>query len=179
MKTAKYTAYGALVGLCIGLLLSFIADCGASFNCAGTWIEAFFGCGDATCASGCQEFISDPIVRNCILYSTIICTVIGGTYGAFQTLQDKNAVKYEMELKRSASAKKQRATWAGEVKQKALNVNNTCSKNKASVEQLVSTSYKSSTQMADIMNELTKVAEKQGKVDSLAEELSKRGGASV
>ena len=58
-------------------------------------------------------------------------------------------------------------------------MNNTCSRNKTSDKPLVSTTYKANAQMTEIMNELTKVAEKQGKVDSLAEELSKKGGASV
>lgn len=109
----------------------------------------------------------------------MICAAIGGAYGAFQTLQEKNAAQKAAELEQSASAKRQRVTWASEIKQKALNVNNTCSRNKTSDKPLVSTTYKANAQMTEIMNELTKVAEKQGKVDSLAEELSKKGGVSV
>lgn len=179
MKTIKYAAQGALIGLCIGLVLSFFVGCEAACSCTEDWINAFFGFGNATCAGGCQEFTSDPAVRNCILYSTLICAVIGGAYGAFQTLQDKNAAKKAAELEQSASAKKQRVTWASEVKQKALNVNNTCTKNKSTDKPLVNTTYKANAQMTDIMNELTKVAEKQGKVDALSEELSKEGGTSV
>ena len=179
MKIVKYTAYGALIGLCIGLVLSFFVGCVAACSCSEEWIDAFFGCGNATCASGCQEFTSDPIVRNCILYSTLICAAIGGAYGAFQTVQEKIASQIAAELEQSASAKRQRVSWASEIKLKALNVNNTCSRNKTSDKPLVSTTYKANAQMTEIMNELTKVAEKQGKVDSLAEELSKKGGVSV
>lgn len=178
MKIAKYALYGALTGLCIGLVLSFFVGCEAMCSCTEDWIDAFFGCGNATCSSGCQEFTNDPAVRNCMLYSTLISTGIGAIYGLFLTLQDKNAAQKAAELERSASAKKQRATWASEVKQNALNVNNTCSRNKTSDKPLVSTTYKANTQMAEIINELTNIAEKQGKIDALAEELSKKGGIS-
>lgn len=179
MKTGKYTAYGALIGLCIGLVLSFFAGCEAVCSCTGEWIDAFLGCGDATCAGGCQRFTSDPIVQGCILYSTLIGAIVGGAYGFFQTLQDKNEALKTSELERIESAKKQRVAWASEVKQKALTVNNTCSRNKAMDKPLVSTTYKANDQMIEIMNELTQVVEKQGLVDSLAEELLKKGGTSV
>ena len=76
----------------------------------------------------------------------------------------------------SEKARKQRIKWADEVKQKALNVNNICERNKTSDKPLVSTTYQASSEMKDIMNELTNVAELQGKVDSIADELSKKGG---
>lgn len=44
---------------------------------------------------------------------------------------------------------------------------------------LVSIIYESDTQLTQIINELTNVAEKQGKVESLTEELSKKGGTSL
>lgn len=179
MKIIKYALYGALSGLCIGLVLGYFVGCESAFTCAEVWLQAIFGCGDSSFIGGCQEFTSNPAVKNCIIFSTAICTLIGGAYGTFQTLQDQNAAQKVAELEQSTSAKKQRATWANEVKQKALNVNNTCSKNKASYKPLVSTTYKSNAQMTEIINELTKIAEKQGKVNSLAEELSKKGGASV
>lgn len=178
MKIAKYALYGALTGLCIGLVLSFFVGCEAMCSCTEEWIDAFLGCGNATYSGGCQGFTNDPAVRNCMLYSTLISTGLGAIYGFFLTLQDKNAAQRAAELEESASAKKQRVIWASEVKQKALNVNNTCSRNKTFDKPLVSTTYKANAQMTEIMNELTKVAEKQGKVDALAEELSKKGGAS-
>lgn len=179
MKIAKCTAYGALAGLCIGLILSFFIGCDSVCMCAGEWVDSFFGCGDSSCASGCQEYTSDPAVQSCILFSTIIGTVIGVAYGVVQTLQDRNASQKAAELDQSASAKRQRVTWASEVKQKALSVNTTCFKNKVTDKALISTTYKASIQMTEIMNELVKVTEKQGKVDSLAGELSEKGGASV
>lgn len=179
MKIAKCTAYGALAGLCIGLVLSFFIGCDSVCTCAGEWVDAFFGCGNSSCASGCQEYTSDPAVQSCLLFSTIIGAVIGIAYGFFQTIQDRNAAQKAAEQNQSAAAKRQRINWASEVKQKSLNVYTTCVKNKEAERALVSTAYKANIQMLEIMNELVKVSEKQGKVDSLAEELSKRGGASV
>jgi len=179
MKIVKYTVYGALFGLCVGLVLSVFVGCNAVCSCSDDWINAFFGCNNATYASGCGGYISDPAVRSCLLYSTLICAVIGGVYGTFRTLQDKNLAQKASELEQSASAKKQRVAWASEVKQKALNVNNVCSENKTFDKPLVSTIYKSNDQMTEILNELTKISEKQGKVDFLAEELSRKDGTSI
>lgn len=184
MKIVKYAFYGALTGLCIGLVLSFFVGCDAVGSCADEWLGAFFnslfGCGgNASCSGGCQEFTSDPAVRNCMLYSILISTGIGAIYGLFLTMQDKNAAQKAALLSQSAEAKKQRAAWASEIKQNALKVTNTCTQNKVSDKPLVSTTYKANTQMSEIVNELAKVAEKQGKIDSLADELSKKGGASL
>lgn len=158
MKIAKYVAYGALAGLCVGLGLSF------------------FG--------GRQEFIGNPVAQHYILYSTLIGSVIGGVCGIVQIVQKKSAIQKAMdlaqiELAQSASAQKQRTAWASEVKKNALNLNNTCSKNKTFNKPLVSTTYQAKNQMTEIMNELFKATEKQGKVDALAKELSKKGGASI
>lgn len=118
------------------------------------------------------------------MWSLLLICIIGGAviglcYGFYKAKEASDADAARLAAANSEEARKQRAKWASEVKQKALNVNNTCSKNKTSDKPLVSTTYKANTQMTEIMNELTKVAEKQGKVDSLAEELSKKGGASV
>lgn len=175
MKIAKYTAFGALVGLCIGVVFSFFVGWKIVCNCTLDTL----GCGHSTCADGCQEFISDSDVRACIIFFTVLCAVIGGTFGAIQTVQDNDADRKAAELEQSAFDEKQRAIRSSDVKQKALNLSNTCSKNKSDDKPLVTATYEANVQMAEIMNELVKVSEKQGKVDSVAEELSKKGGASV
>lgn len=118
------------------------------------------------------------------MWSLLLICIIGGAviglfYGFYKAKEASDADAARIAAENSEEARKQRAKWASEVKHKALNVNNTCSKNKTSDQPLVSATYKANAQMNEIMNELTKVAEKQGKVDSLAEELSKKGGASV
>lgn len=179
MKIVKYTIYGVLIGLCIGLILSPFVGCQAVGSCSEEWVNAFFSCSKAGCANGCQQFTGSPTVRNCILYSTLICGAIGAVYGSFLTLQERNATRKAAEQEQSAWAKKQREKWAGEVKDTILYVNNVCYENKTKNAPLINTTYKANSQMTDIMSELIIVTEKQGKVNALAEELSKEGDISV
>lgn len=179
MKIIKYIALIALIGLCIGLVLSFFAGCEAACSCAGDWINAFFGCGDATCDSGCQKFTSNPTVRNCILYSTLIGALIGGAYGVTKTLEDRTAAQKAAELEQNELDKKQRIKWADDVKQNALNVDRICARNRMSDRFLVSTKYEADEQMAEIISELTKVGEKLEKINILAEEIIEKGSAPV
>ena len=126
--------------------------------------------------------IGKPITLDALLDTGIVFyggAVVGFFYGIYKAKEESDAETAKRNAANSEEARKQRVKWAGEVKQKALNVNNTCSGNKTADKPLVSTTYKANTQMTEIMNELTRVAEKQGKVDSLAEELSKKGGASL
>lgn len=163
MRIVKYAVLGALVGLCVAFLVGIDTLCS----------------GNATCANGCKEFINDPKELVGILGVILIFAVFGGIFGMIQTVQDNDAVQKATELEQRAFAEKQRAIRASDVKQKALNLSNTCSKNKSDDKPLVTATYEANVKMAEIMNELVKVAEKQGKVDSVAEELSKKGGASV
>lgn len=147
---------------------------------AGFLIEvANFGC--AILTFDCDK----PMVFNWSgMWSLLLICVVGGAvigffYGFYKAKEASDAEAARIAAVNSEEARKQRVKWAGEVKQKALNVNATCSNNKTANKPLVSTTYEANTQMTDIMNELTKIAEKQGKVDSLVEELSKKGGASV
>ena len=169
MKIIKGIICGAIIGLCIGLALSFFVGCQSIVSCSETWIDAFFGCGDATCSSGCQE---------CIVFSTFGCSVIGAVYGLFKTLQDRQAAKKAAELEQSAAAKKQREKWASEVKQKALSVASTCDKNAKQYKALISPVYKADAQMDAIINELANAAELKGKVAAMANDIKAKGGAS-
>ena len=168
---------GLLIGLAIAFVLSAVVGCDVTANCIQEWIGAFFGCG--SCSEGCAGYFGDKGVQNCYLYASLISAIIGGIYGIIVEKQEQDEYRQAQDAKERANSKEQRIKWASEVKQKALNVTNTCAKNKASDKPLVSTTYKANSQMYDIMNELTKAAEKQGKVDALAEELSKKGGTSV
>lgn len=147
---------------------------------AGFLLElANLGCAILTCDCDKPMIFDWSGMWGLLLIFIIGGAVVGLFYGFYKAKEasDEDAARRAAES--SEEARKQRAKWASEVKQKALNVTNTCAKNKAADNPLVSTTYKANSQMTDIMNELTKVAEKQGKVDALAEELSKKGGASV
>ena len=78
----------------------------------------------------------------------------------------------------SEEARKQRIKWAGEVKQKALNVANTCDKNSKDYKPLISPTYQADSQMKSIINELADVAELKGKVDAMANDTKSKGGVS-
>lgn len=162
---------GAGIGAGVTLILYALGFGVELLNCA---------CQILTC--NCDESDAIPGMWNgdafghILLFCTIAGAVIGLIYGIYKMKVAADEETARRNAKNSEEARKQRVKWADEVKQKALNVNNICERNKASDKPLVSTTYQSSSQMKGIMNELTKVAELQGKVDSIADELKKKGG---
>lgn len=169
-KTILYTLKGAAIGAG-GAVCLFIA---------GFFIELLnLGCAILTCDCDKPMVFDWSGMWGLLLICVIGGAIIGLFYGIYKAKEESDAETARKNAEASEEARKQRVRWAGEVKQKALNVNNTCSGNKSSNKPLVSTTYKSAAQMTDILNELTTVTEKQGRIDSLAEELSKKGGASV
>lgn len=169
-KTIINTLKGAAIGAGGAVCLFIIGFCIEILN---------VGCAILTCDCDKPMVFDWTGMWGLLLLCTIGGAVIGFFYGIYKAKEESDAEAAKRNAANSEEARKQRVKWAGEVKQKALDVNNTCSGNKTMDKPLVSTIYKANTQMAEIMNELTRVAEKQGKVDSLAEELSKKGGASV
>ena len=88
-------------------------------------------------------------------------------------ISKKNAIK---NVENSESAQIQRQKWFVDLKQEALRIRNICSRNNFSYKPIVSVSYQMSLKMEEIMNELTKIAELQGEMDSIVNELSEKGG---
>lgn len=122
---------------------------------------------------------ADPMGGDAFLHVLLFCVIGGAVIGLIVGIV-KTKAKYDEEAAKknfanSEEARRQRERWAGEVKQKALTLNNTCNSNNNTSKTIVSTSFKASLQMRDIMNELTKAAEIQGKVDSLHNELTAGG----
>ena len=169
-KTILYTLEGAVLGAA-GAVCLFIA---------GFFIELLnLGCAILTCDCDKPMVFDWSGMWGLLLICAIGGAVVGFFYGIYKAKEERDAETARRNAAISEEARKQRVKWAEEIKQKALNLNNTCSRNKTTDKPLVFTTYKANAQMTEIMNELTKVAEKQGKVDSLAEELSKKGGASL
>ena len=162
---------GAGIGAGVALILYVLGFGVELLNCACQILTCNCDGGDAI-----PGMWSGDSFGHVLLFCTIAGAVIGLIYGIYKmkAAADEEAARRNAE--NSEEARKQRVKWADEVKQKALNVNNTCERNKSSDKPLVSTSYESSSQMRDIMNELTKAAELQGKVDSIADEMTKKGG---
>lgn len=168
------TLAGAGIGALISVLLYVLGFCAELVNCAYQIITFDCNGGDLI-----PTMWQNSTFFNVLIFCSICGAVIGFIFGIFaeKLSRDEALAKRNAEL--SEEARKQRIKWADEIKQKALGVNNTCSGNKSSNKPLVSTTYKSVAQMTEILNELTTVTEKQGKVDVLVEELSKKGGASL
>lgn len=153
-KTLFYTiegiVWGAIGGGCLFLIrLAFSSDKSINFGLSGMW--------------GIM----------------IICSICGAVIGYFKARQERKKEEAIRVAANSKEAHKQRLKWANEIKQKSLNLQKKCTRNRESVEHVVSTIYKSSDQMSNIMRELSKVAELQGKIDSISQELSKKDGDSL
>lgn len=162
---------GAGIGAGVALILYVLGFGVELLNCACQILTCNCDGGDAI-----PGMWSGDSFGHVLLFCTIAGAVIGLIYGVYKmkAAADEEAARKKAE--NSEEARKQRVKWADEVKQKALNVNNTCERNKSSDKPLVSTTYESSSRMKDIINELTKAAELQGKVDSIADEMTKKGG---
>lgn len=164
---------GAAIGVAVSLMLYVLGFGVELLNCACQIITCNCDGGDAI--PGMWE---DGSFWNVSLFCAIAGAVIGLIYGIckMKTAADEEAARRNAE--NSEKARKQRVKWAGEVKQKALKISNICSRNASSDPFLVSVMYKTDVQMKCIIDEMTKVAEVEGKIDALAEKLSKKGGSS-
>lgn len=121
----------------------------------------------------------EPMGGDAFFHVLLFCVIGGVIIGLIVGIVKTKAKVDEETAKRNAAnseeARRQRERWAGEVKQKALNINNSCTSNNNTSKTIVSTSFKASLQMKEIMDELTKAAEIQGKVDSISNELAAGG----
>lgn len=113
-----------------------------------------------------------------LLFCTIAGAVIGLIYGIYKMKVASNEAARLRDAANSEEAKNQRIKWAGEVKQKALSVANSCEKNAKDYKALISPNYKADSQMDTIMKELANAAELKGKVDAMANDTKTKGGAS-
>lgn len=162
---------GAVIGAGVALVLYALGFVVELVNCACHIVTCNCDGGDAI-----PGMWSGSSFLHVLLFCAIGGAIIGLIYGIYKmkAAADEEAARKNAE--NSEAARKQRIKWADEVKQKALNISSTCERNKSYDKPLVSITYQASTQMKNIMDELTKVAELQGKVDSIANELSKKGG---
>lgn len=114
---------------------------------------------------------------NVFIFCLCCGAIVGLIYGIYKVkvkADEETARKY---AEHSEEARKQRIKQIEEVKREALRINNICEKNKAFDKPLVSTEYYSNIQMEKIIKELLDAIEIQGKVESIADELIKKGSA--
>ena len=162
---------GAAIGAGVALVLYVLGFGLELLNCACQIITCNCDGGDAI-----PGMWSGDSFLHVLLFCSIAGAVIGLVYGIYKMKEAADAEVAQRNAETSEEARKQRKKWASEIKQKALNVNNTCNQNKSTDKPIVSTSYQAGTQMESIMNELAKAAELQGKVDSIVDEIEKKGG---
>ena len=111
-----------------------------------------------------------------IIYTIGGVAIIGLAYGIYKMkASDEEAARKRAEDSKELNSNLQ-IKWDFQVKQKALDVKNVCESNMALNKPLVLTTFQASTQMKDITKELSKVAELKGKIDSITEDLVKKGG---
>lgn len=112
-----------------------------------------------------------------LLYSIIGCAVIGIIVLINKKVKKNDADSAHMLADRSDEVRQIKEKWTEKVKQKAKSVSTICDSNEAYEGQIVFTKYQADSVLSDIMYELEKTAELQGKVNSIADELRGKGGA--
>lgn len=162
---------GAGIGAGVALILYVLGFGVELLNVACQILTCNCDGGDAI-----PEMWSGGSFGHVLFFCAIAGAVVGLIYGFYKMKAAADEETARRNAENSEEARKQRVKWADEAKQNALNVNNTCERNKSADRPLVSTTYQSGSLMKEIINELTKAAELQGKVDSIADELSKKGG---
>lgn len=161
----KCTGYGAAAGgiwCALVFVYSLLAEV---WNCS---IGCVFDCEMHQVNSG------SPYI-----FGLIICLLIGIVVGLARAISMRSARLDEERAKRekdeSAAAKKQRRQWASEVKKNALEIEKTCNNNQSSIKSIVSGKYQLSKQFDLILNEVMNVIELQGKIASIAQEMTAKG----
>ena len=158
MKSIGSMVKGVFLGAIVGVILYFLI----SFNYA-----------DSFDSRGKQE--------NLLMCVGIVagCSICGGAFGLALGLDNEKKLNAKKVAEEEQVAKSQSYKWVSELRQQAIELNSICDGNKSVDKPMVYATYKGHSQMAEIVDELTKVAELQGEVDFWTEELSKIGGVSV
>lgn len=171
------------------IILSILAGAGIGAGVALALYVLGFGVEILNCACqiltcNCEGGDAIPSMWNgdsfwsVVVFCTIAGAVIGLIYGIYKVKVAHDEAARLRDLANSDAAKKQRTQWAAEVKQKAISVATTCSKNADGYKPLITPSYKADAQMDEIINELANAAELKGKVDAMANDTKMKGGAS-
>lgn len=164
---------GAGIGACVAGALYLLGFGIELINCACQIITCDCEGGDAI-----PGMWNGDSFWSILLFCTIAGAVVGLVYGLYKMKMASDEESRRRAAAESEEAKNQRIKWAGEVKQKALSVANSCEKNAKEYKQLVSPQYKSDSQMDEIIKELANVADLKGKVDSMANDVRSKGGVS-
>lgn len=165
----KNTFIGAAYGIAGAIALVAVGLCVEVLN---------VGCAILTCDCDKSTVFEWSGIWGLLLICMIGGAIIGCVYGIYKEKQERDAEATRLRNENSEKARKQRVKWANEIKQKALNLERECTSNRGSVKAIVSTTYKRDNLMNDILIELSSMAEIQGKVENISENISGKGGGS-
>lgn len=161
-----------LFGICSTI---FGGICDAVYDCA---------CGLCSCGSsgsGSTNPQDTSGLGNVLIFILVGIVFITTVYLIVQGIQNSKKIKAKEEEELNKALLKVQTEnerkWAEEAKQKALEVSNKCAQNSSVNTRIVSTEYQTGAQMNEITKELTNAAELQGKIASIVDELTKKGGA--
>lgn len=170
MTVVKYTSIGALAGGVLAILLYVLGFGVEILNCA---------CAIITCDCNRQEALPGLWHGNSFVNIFIFCliggAVIGLVYGLYKMKMEMDAEAARKAAENSEEARRQRAQWAEEIKEEANAIYKTCQINQDADKPLRSTTHKSSELMKEIVEELSRTAELQGRVNAIADEVLLRG----
>ena len=111
----------------------------------------------------------------CKIGSPLLSFLLCSLCTPLQAKQEDNVKRKKKNTENKEIELKQRTRYAEELKQEAKKAYEICSRNRTNDKGLNLIKYKTSEQMTEIMNELTKVTEQQGRMNAMAEELRKDG----
>ncbi len=172
MTVILSTLAGAAVGAVVALAIYILGIGVETINCACQIIKCNFDMQDAI-----PTMWKSGSFVTVLLFCTIAGAVIGMVFGFYLMKAEKAEAERLRKEAIAEEQKNQRIKWAGEVKQRALYVANTCEKNLKDYRELISPTYKANDQIDAIINELANVAELKGKVDVIANDIKTKGGS--
>jgi len=168
MKAVKTTFIGAAYGIGASICLILLGLACDFVSCA--WSIITCDCrGSSTDAAG-------SILRNfggIFLVCLIGGAVIGLVYGLYKMKEESDEENARIRAEQSEEARKQRKHWASVIKQDALKIDNSC-KAIADIlrDPIVVRNYKADVMVEKISSELVNVAEIEGKITALVDDVN-------
>ena len=172
MTLLMYVLGGAAAGAGVAVVLYLLGFGVELVNCACNILACNFNPDDAI-----PGMWSGEAFGRVLFFCAIGGAVIGMIYGLFKMKSEADALAEEQRAESSKEEKAQQQKWASELKKEAQEAVKVCDRNMNTERPLVSTAYQAGEEMKTILNELAKAAELQGLVDSIADELTQKGGA--
>lgn len=169
MKAVKTTFIGAAYGIGASICLIILGLACDFVSCA--WSIITCDCrGSSTDAAG-------SILRNfgsIFLFCLIGGAVIGLVYGLYKMKEEFDEENARIRAEQSEEARKQRKHWASVIKQDALKIHGSCGAIKdTACDPIVVRNYKSDEIIEKISNELINVAEIEGRITALVDDVNK------